>query len=59
MCAYQPVTRNIGYKALCQIHLSNAQTSGGTVLTLDKALLLASFKQSDLKLYGLDVGKTT
>src|SRR6266700_7616924 len=43
--------------ALCQIHLSNAQTSGGAVLTLDKALLLARSNNRDLKLYGLDVGK--
>src|SRR6266403_1316802 len=43
--------------ALCQIHLSNAQTSGGAVLTLDKALLLARSSNRDLKLYGFDIGK--
>src|SRR6266404_3833598 len=43
--------------SLCQIHLSNAQTSGGAVLTLDQALLLARSNNRDLKLYGLDVGK--
>jgi len=36
---------------------AKAQTSGGAVLTLDEALLLARSNNRDLKQYGLDVGK--
>jgi hypothetical protein len=35
----------------------DAQTSGGSVLTLDEALLLARSHNRDLKVYGLDVSK--
>ena len=35
----------------------DAQTSGGLVLTLDEALLLARSDNRDLKVYGLDVSK--
>jgi outer membrane protein len=42
---------------LCQIHLSNAQMSGGTVLTLEEALELARSNNRELKVSGLDVGK--
>src|SRR6266550_6125184 len=43
--------------ALCQFHYANAQTSGGAVLTLEEALLLARSNNRDLKQYGLDIGK--
>ena len=43
--------------ALCQTPFANAQTSGGVVLTLDQALMLARSNNRDLKVYGLDVGK--
>jgi outer membrane protein TolC len=43
--------------ALCQLPFANAQTSGGAVLTLDEALLLARSNNRDLKQYGLDVSK--
>src|SRR6266550_3959389 len=43
--------------ALCQFHYANAQTSGGAVLTLEEALLLARSNNRDLKQYGLDVSK--
>ena len=42
---------------LCLIPCANAQTNGGTVLTLDEALLLAKSNNRDLKQFGLDVGK--
>jgi len=45
------------FAAFCQLHLAYAQTSGGAVLTLEEALLLARSNNRDLKLYGLDVGK--
>jgi outer membrane protein TolC len=43
--------------ALCQLPFAKAQTSGGALLTLEEALLLAHSKNRDLKQYGLDVGK--
>ena len=43
--------------ALCQFQFANAQTSGGAVLTLEQALLLARANNRDLKRYGLDVDK--
>src|SRR6266851_5078375 len=43
--------------ALCQLPFAKAQTSGGAVLTLEEALLLAHSNNRDLKQYGLDVGK--
>jgi outer membrane protein TolC len=43
--------------ALCQFPCANAQTNGGTVLTLDEAIQLARSNNRDLRLYGLDVGK--
>jgi outer membrane protein TolC len=42
---------------LCQFPCAKAQTSGGAVLTLDEAVLLARASNRDLKQYGLDVGK--
>jgi outer membrane protein TolC len=42
---------------LCLFPCANAQASGGEVLTLDQALLLAKSKNRDLKEFGLDVGK--
>jgi outer membrane protein len=42
---------------LCLLPCANAQTNGGTVLTLDEALLLAKSNNRDLKLFGLDVSK--
>ena len=43
--------------ALCQLPFAKAQTSGGALLTLEEALLLAHSRNRDLKQYGLDVGK--
>ncbi|SRR6266496_1781919 len=43
--------------ALCQFPCADAQTSGGTVLTLDEALVLARSNNRNLKQFGLDVGK--
>jgi outer membrane protein TolC len=43
--------------ALCPVPFANAQASGGAVLTLDEALLLARSNNRDLKVSGLDVGK--
>ena len=43
--------------ALCQFPCVDAQTSGGTVLTLDEALVLARSNNRNLKQFGLDVGK--
>jgi outer membrane protein TolC len=43
--------------ALCSLPCVNAQTSGGIVLTLENALLLARSNNRDLKQYGLDVAK--
>jgi outer membrane protein TolC len=43
--------------ALCQLPSANGQTSGGAVLTLDEALLLARSNNRDLKQYGLDISK--
>jgi outer membrane protein len=43
--------------ALCLFPYAKAQTSGGAVLTLDEAVLLARASNRDLKQYGLDVGK--
>jgi outer membrane protein TolC len=43
--------------ALCQSPCAKAQTSGGAILTLEQALLLAHSNNRDLKQYGLDVGK--
>ena len=43
--------------ALCQFHSAHAQTSGGAVLTLEEALLLARSNNRDLKQYGFDVSK--
>src|SRR5712672_3354311 len=45
------------FAAFCQLHLAYAQTSGGAVLTLEEALLLARSKNRDLKQFGLDVAK--
>jgi len=42
---------------LCQYPSAKAQTNGGTVLTLDEALVLARSNNRDLKVYGLDVSK--
>jgi outer membrane protein TolC len=41
---------------LCHFSV-DAQTSGGSVLTLDEALLLGRSHNRDLKVYGLDVSK--
>jgi outer membrane protein len=43
--------------AACLSPGANAQTSGGSVLTLDEALLLAKSSNRDLKQYVLDVSK--
>jgi outer membrane protein TolC len=43
--------------AFCQLPFAKAQTSGGAVLTLEEALLLAHSNNRDLRQYGLDVGK--
>jgi len=43
--------------ALCSVPLGKAQTSGGAVLTLDEALLLARSNNRDLKKYGFDIDK--
>ena len=43
--------------ALCLFPSANAQTSGGAVLTLEEALLLARSNNRDLKVWRLDVGK--
>src|SRR5258705_907171 len=43
--------------ALCQFQFAVAQTSGGTVLTLEEALLMARSSNRDLKQFGFDVGK--
>src|SRR6266404_567468 len=43
--------------ALCQLPCASGQTSGGAVLTLDEALLLARSNNRDLKQYGLDISK--
>jgi outer membrane protein TolC len=43
--------------ALCIFPCANAQTSGGTVLTLEEALMLARSSNRELKQYGLDVVK--
>jgi outer membrane protein TolC len=43
--------------ALTQLPFANAQTSGGTVLTLDEALMLARSNNRSLKQYTLEVGK--
>src|SRR5258705_9550932 len=43
--------------ALCQFQFGVAQTSGGTVLTLEEALLRARSSNRDLKQFGFDVGK--
>jgi outer membrane protein TolC len=43
--------------AACLSPGANAQTSGGALLTLDEALLLARSNNRDLQQYGLDVGK--
>src|SRR5260370_4539102 len=42
---------------LCQFTYAKAQTTDGTVLTLDEALQLAKPNNRDLKQFGLDVGK--
>jgi outer membrane protein TolC len=42
---------------LCLSALTNAQTSGGGVLTLEEALALARSNNRDLKQWGLDVSK--
>jgi outer membrane protein TolC len=42
---------------LCLFPCANAQASGGDVLTLDQALLLAKSNNRDLKEFGFDVGK--
>jgi len=42
---------------LCLFPCASAQASGGEVLTLDEALLLAKSNNRDLKEFGLDVGK--
>src|SRR5712691_3973894 len=42
---------------LCLFPCANAQASGGGVLTLDDALLLAKSNNRDLKQFGFDVGK--
>jgi outer membrane protein TolC len=43
--------------ALCLLPYANAQTNGGSVLTLDEALRLAKSNNRELKVWGLDVGK--
>ena len=43
--------------AVCLSPWANGQTAGGTVLTLEEALLLAHSNNRDLKRFGLDVGK--
>src|SRR5882672_5715955 len=43
--------------ALCPFPFANAQTSGGAILRLDEALLMARSNNRDLKLYGFDIGK--
>jgi outer membrane protein TolC len=43
--------------ALCQFPCARAQINGGTVLTLEDALLLARSNNRDLKQFGLDVNK--
>ena len=45
------------FTAACLFSGANAQTSGGSVLTLDEALLLAKSRNRDLKQYVLDVSK--
>jgi outer membrane protein TolC len=42
---------------LCLFPCANAQASGGDVLTLNQALLLAKSNNRDLKEFGFDVGK--
>jgi len=42
---------------LCLFRCANAQATGGGVLTLDDALLLAKSNNRDLKQFGFDVGK--
>jgi outer membrane protein TolC len=43
--------------AICVCALADAQTSGGTVLTLNEALLMAHSNNRDLKQFRLDVDK--
>src|SRR5258706_6399973 len=43
--------------ALCLVLCASAQASGGAVLALDEALVLAKSKNRDLKEFGLDVDK--
>jgi outer membrane protein TolC len=42
---------------LCLFPCANAQTNGGSVLTLDEAVRLAKSNNRELKVWGLDVGK--
>ena len=42
---------------LCLLPCASAQASGGGVLTLDEALLLARSNNLDLKQFGLEIGK--
>src|SRR5258707_10449312 len=43
--------------ALCQLQVAVAQTNGGTILTLDEAILLARSNNRDLKQFGFDIEK--
>jgi outer membrane protein TolC len=43
--------------ALCLSPFANTQTSGGAVLTLDEALMLARSNNRDLKQFGFDISK--
>jgi len=43
--------------ALCPVPFAKAQTSGGTVLTLEEALLLAHSNNRNLKRYGFDIDR--
>lgn len=43
--------------ALCQLPCAHAQTSGGTILTLDEAISLARSNNRDLKQSRLEIGK--